>query len=107
MSTATRSLPRTIGAHAILLTYTAIALFPVILVIMNSFKSRAGIFGAPLTPPTPKTFDLIGYTTVIGQGDFIHYFQNTLHSNGFFIFDQVGRNGWLIDVILEDFCDHR
>ncbi|TJV15919.1 carbohydrate ABC transporter permease [Mesorhizobium sp.] len=78
MSTATRSLPRTIGAHAILLTYTAIALFPVILVIMNSFKSRAGIFGAPLTPPTPKTFDLIGYTTVIGQGDFIHYFQNSL-----------------------------
>ncbi|MER9346321.1 carbohydrate ABC transporter permease [Mesorhizobium sp. M0227] len=78
MSTATRSVPRTIGAHAILLTYTAIALFPVILVIMNSFKSRAGIFGAPLTPPTPKTFDLIGYTTVIGQGDFIHYFQNSL-----------------------------
>ncbi|MER8499230.1 carbohydrate ABC transporter permease [Mesorhizobium sp. M0904] len=78
MSTATRSLPRIIGAHAILLTYTAIALFPVILVIMNSFKSRAGIFGAPLTPPTPGTFDLIGYATVIGQGDFIHYFQNSL-----------------------------
>ncbi|MER8972805.1 MULTISPECIES: carbohydrate ABC transporter permease [unclassified Mesorhizobium] len=78
MSTATRSLPRTIGAHAILLTYTAIALFPVIIVIVNSFKSRAGIFGAPLAPPTPKTFDLIGYTTVIGQGDFIHYFQNSL-----------------------------
>ena len=37
MSIATRSLPRAIGAHAILLTYTAIALFPVILVIMNSF----------------------------------------------------------------------
>ncbi|RUV63395.1 MAG: carbohydrate ABC transporter permease [Mesorhizobium sp.] len=78
MSTATHSLPRTLGAHAVLLTYTVIALFPVIIVIMNSFKSRAGIFGAPLTPPTPKTFDLIGYTTVIGQGDFIHYFQNSL-----------------------------
>ncbi|RUU00957.1 carbohydrate ABC transporter permease [Mesorhizobium sp. M7A.T.Ca.TU.009.02.1.1] len=78
MSTATRSVSRTIGAHAILLTYTVIALFPVILVIMNSFKSRAGIFGAPLTPPTPITFDLIGYTIVIGQGDFIHYFQNSL-----------------------------
>ncbi|TIP41580.1 carbohydrate ABC transporter permease [Mesorhizobium sp.] len=78
MSTATHSLPRTIGAHAVLLTYTVIALFPVIIVIVNSFKSRAGIFGAPLVPPTPKTFDLIGYTTVIGQGDFIHYFQNSL-----------------------------
>ncbi|TIT52360.1 MAG: carbohydrate ABC transporter permease, partial [Mesorhizobium sp.] len=78
MSTATHSLPRTIGAHAVLLTYTVIALFPVIIVIVNSFKSRAAIFGAPLAPPTPKTFDLIGYTTVIGQGDFIHYFQNSL-----------------------------
>ncbi|RWM16662.1 MAG: carbohydrate ABC transporter permease [Mesorhizobium sp.] len=78
MSTATHSLPRTIGAHVVLLTYTVIALFPVIIVIMNSFKSRAAIFGAPLAPPTPNTFDLIGYTTVIGQGDFIHYFQNSL-----------------------------
>ncbi|PAQ11750.1 carbohydrate ABC transporter permease [Mesorhizobium temperatum] len=78
MSMTTSSLPRTIGAHAVLLTYTVIALLPVIIVIVNSFKSRAAIFGAPLAPPTPKTFDLIGYTTVIGQGDFIHYFQNSL-----------------------------
>ncbi|RWC31662.1 carbohydrate ABC transporter permease [Mesorhizobium sp.] len=78
MSKATFSLPRTIGAHTILLTYTVIALFPVAIVIINSFKSRAAIFGAPLTPPTPKTFDLIGYTTVLNQGDFFHYFQNSL-----------------------------
>jgi ABC-type sugar transport system permease subunit len=41
---------------------------------MNSFKSRAAIFGEPLAPPTPSTFDLIGYTTVLGQGDFIGNF---------------------------------
>ncbi|WP_192357154.1 carbohydrate ABC transporter permease [Mesorhizobium mediterraneum] len=78
MSKATSSLRRSMGAHAVLLTYTAIALFPVIVIVINSFKSRAAIFSAPLTPPTPKTFDLVGYTTVLGQGDFIHYFQNSL-----------------------------
>lgn len=78
MSKAATSLPRTIGAHAILLTYTVIALFPVIVIVVNSFKSRAAIFRSPLTPPTAETFDLIGYTTVMAQGDFIQYFQNSL-----------------------------
>ena len=50
MNQARSSLSRTIGAHAMLITYTVIALFPVLLVVMNSFKSRAAIFGSPLTP---------------------------------------------------------
>ena len=78
MSKATASLPRTIGAHAILIAYTIVALFPVVIVIVNSFKSRQAIFREPLMPPTGSTFDLIGYTTVLRQGDFIHYFQNSL-----------------------------
>lgn len=78
MSKAATSLPRTIGAHAILLTYTVIALFPVLVIVVNSFKSRAAIFRSPLTPPTAETFDLVGYTTVMAQGDFIQYFQNSL-----------------------------
>ena len=77
MSTATKSLPRTIGAHAVLLAYTVIALFPVVVIVINSFKSRNAIFRSPLSPPTSETFDLIGYTTVLNQGDFIHYFQNS------------------------------
>ncbi len=60
MSVATRSIPRSIGA-----------LFPVLLVVVNSFKS-------PLSLPTPGTFDPVGYTTVLNQSDFIHYFQNSL-----------------------------
>jgi raffinose/stachyose/melibiose transport system permease protein len=77
MSTATSSLPRTIAAHAVLLAYTAIALFPVIIIVINSFKSRNAIFRSPLSPPTNETFDLIGYTTVLNQGDFFLYFQNS------------------------------
>jgi raffinose/stachyose/melibiose transport system permease protein len=78
MSRATASLPRTVGAHAALLLYTAITLFPVVVIIINSFKSRAAIFRSPLSPPTPETFDLIGYTTVLNQGDFFLYFQNSV-----------------------------
>ena len=78
MSRATASLPRTIGAHAALLLYTVIALFPVVVIVINSFKSRNAIFRTPLSPPTSETFDLIGYTTVLKQGDFFLYFQNSL-----------------------------
>lgn len=78
MSKAATSLPRTIGAHAVLLTYTAIALFPVIVIVVNSFKSRNAIFRSPLSLPTAETFDLIGYQTVMAQGDFVQYFQNSL-----------------------------
>lgn len=76
---ATRSsLPRTVAAHAILITWTVIALFPVFVILINSFKSRRAIFAEPLAFPTPATFDLVGYTTVLKQGDFLQYFQNSM-----------------------------
>ncbi|MEP9397800.1 carbohydrate ABC transporter permease [Mesorhizobium sp. KR2-14] len=77
MSRATSSRPRTIAAHAILLLYTVIALAPVVVIVINSFKSRNAIFRTPLAPPTAETFDLIGYKTVLAQGDFLLYFQNS------------------------------
>jgi raffinose/stachyose/melibiose transport system permease protein len=64
--------------HLVLGGYTLLCLAPIFLVMMNSIKSRAAIFAQPMMPPTPKTFDLIGYTTVLGQGDFLFYFQNSL-----------------------------
>ena len=49
------------AVHAVLIAYTALCLSPVLLVIVNSFKSRATIFGAPLSLPGPGSFDLVGY----------------------------------------------
>jgi raffinose/stachyose/melibiose transport system permease protein len=63
--------------HAALIAYTLICLAPILLVVMNSFKSKAAIFGAPLALPMPATFSLIGYTTVLGQGVFLTYFVNS------------------------------
>jgi raffinose/stachyose/melibiose transport system permease protein len=76
---ATRISPgRTVAAHAALITWTVIALFPVFVIVINSLKSRKAIFSDPLALPLPGTFDLIGYQTVMKQGDFILYFQNSL-----------------------------
>lgn len=78
MSKARASFMRTCAVHAALIAYTLIALFPVFLTIVNSFKSRNAIFREPLAVPTPETFSLIGYETVLKQGDFIGYFQNSI-----------------------------
>lgn len=67
-----------LGAHAALLTYTVIALFPILLVVINSFKARSAIFSTPYTPPTPATWDPIGYLTVFDNARFDIYFRNSL-----------------------------
>jgi raffinose/stachyose/melibiose transport system permease protein len=66
------------AVHLVLILYTALCIGPVLLVAVNSFKTRATIFGAPLSLPGPSSFDLIGYKTVLGQGVFLNYFANSL-----------------------------
>jgi raffinose/stachyose/melibiose transport system permease protein len=78
MHAARRSAYRTIAAHAILIAYTIIALFPVFVILINSFKSRAAIFREPLSLPNSQTFSLVGYQTVWSQGNFLLYFQNSV-----------------------------
>ena len=65
-------------AHVALITYTVIALFPLLIILINSFKTRKAIFREPLALPTPDTFSLVGYETVLKQGDYFLYFQNSL-----------------------------
>lgn len=64
--------------HLVLLSYTALALFPTLLMVMNSFKAREAIFGQPLALPTASTFDLVGYQTVFTTARFDLYFLNSL-----------------------------
>lgn len=64
--------------HGALLLYTAIALFPVVVIVINSFKTRRAIFREPLALPDADSFSWIGYQTVIEQGDFVLYFQNSM-----------------------------
>jgi raffinose/stachyose/melibiose transport system permease protein len=78
MNKARRNIWHSVAAHGILLTYTLLALFPVFVILINSFKTRKAIFRHPLQLPGPDTFSTIGYETVLKQGDFFLYFQNSL-----------------------------
>ena len=64
--------------YFILMFFSLIALFPIILVLMNSLKSRTGIFSAPLKFPGAETFSLIGYKTVFLRSNFALYLGNSL-----------------------------
>jgi raffinose/stachyose/melibiose transport system permease protein len=64
--------------HGILGLYTALAVAPIILVIMNSFKARKAIFGSPLAFPDTSTFSLIGYNKVFSDSSVLGYYGNSI-----------------------------
>ena len=66
------------GVHAVLLSYSLLALGPTLLIILNSFKSRQAIFDDAFSLPSPGTFDLVGYDTVFSGSSFDVYFRNSL-----------------------------
>ncbi len=66
------------GVHLALGGYTLIALFPIVLILINSVKSRSAIFDNPLALPTPDTFSLIGFHKVLANSNFLLYFGNSL-----------------------------
>jgi raffinose/stachyose/melibiose transport system permease protein len=68
--------------HIILIGYCVIALYPIVLIIINSFKSRSGIFGEPYAFPTAETFSTIGYNTVFSRASFGTNFLNSLIVTG-------------------------
>ncbi|MCL1629861.1 carbohydrate ABC transporter permease [Roseibaca sp. V10] len=78
MTSARGNLGRTAAAHVILIAYTILALYPVFLILINSVKQRRAIFNDPLALPTAETFDPIGFQTVLEQGNFLLYFQNSM-----------------------------
>lgn len=63
--------------HVILLAYAVVALGPIAMIVMNSFKSRQAIFDTPFALPTPDTFDVSGFQTVFTRAQFELYFLNS------------------------------
>ncbi len=66
-----------LAAHAILIFYTLIALFPIYLVVINSFKDRKFIFKTPYALPNAENYNPIGYQTVFERAQFPNYFLNS------------------------------
>ena len=74
----TKQIAGTTLVHVILLSYTVIALWPIFLVIINSFKSRKAIFRDPMALPDADSFSLIGFSKVLEKSDFDVYFGNSI-----------------------------
>jgi raffinose/stachyose/melibiose transport system permease protein len=71
-----------LAAHSVLLLYSALALFPVLLIILNSFKDRLSIFAAPFDLPGASTFTLDGYKTLGATARFDLFFLNSFVVTG-------------------------
>lgn len=64
--------------HLVLMLYTVVALFPLVMILLNAFKSRKGIFRDPMALPTEKTFSTVGFEKVFAKSDFVLFFGNSL-----------------------------
>lgn len=67
-----------LAVHLVLGGYTLLAIFPILLVLYNSFKSRKAIFGSPLALPGPESFSLIGYEKVFSDSAVPLYYFNSI-----------------------------
>lgn len=70
--------PGRIAVHIALIAYTMFAIGPIILVLVNAFKSRRAIFANPLALPDSSSFTTIGFDSVFNKSDFGLYFVNSL-----------------------------
>jgi len=64
--------------HLVLISFTILALFPIYMIVMNSFKIKKAIFTKPFALPNAETFSLIGYDTVLSRSNFDTYFINSM-----------------------------
>ncbi len=82
--------------HVILIGYSVLALFPTVLILMNSFKDRKDLFRVPYTPPIWFSFDdgfqiinlfsTKGYEQVLSRASIFSYFGNSIFVTGLSLF---------------------
>ena len=65
-----------IGSTAILIIWSFVVLFPLWIMVINSFKDRLSIYQNPFG--LPEKWNFINYTSVLGDGDFLIYFKNSI-----------------------------
>ena len=67
-----------IVVHGLLILFVILAIAPILVVVINSFKTTPGIFNGPFQLPNSETFDLGGYERVFSRGNFVVNYQNSL-----------------------------
>ena len=74
--------PSTVGGtmvvHGLLIVFALLAIAPVLVIVVNSFKTTPAIFAEPFALPDAKTFSLDGYDRVFSRGQFATNYRNSL-----------------------------
>ncbi|MGJ4850694.1 carbohydrate ABC transporter permease [Bacillota bacterium Meth-B3] len=65
-----------IPSHIVLVIWSLIAMFPVWILLINTFKTRKDIYGNPFGIPTSWTLE--NYRSVTSDSNFFNYFRNSL-----------------------------
>jgi len=73
---------RAVSIHAMLIGYSLIAMFPIVLTVVNSFKKQGDIFGKPYSIPLGSMFSTIGYETVFKRAEALLYLRNSVVVTG-------------------------
>ncbi len=68
-------LHRHLPSHIVLLLWSLIALFPLWVLVVNSFKTRFTIYSNPFW--VPESWNFKNYQAVLSSGDFLNYFKNS------------------------------
>ncbi|MCL2179580.1 MAG: carbohydrate ABC transporter permease [Treponema sp.] len=63
-------------SHVVLVLWSLVVLFPLWVMVINSFKDRLSIYQNPFGLPSKWNFT--NYTDILGSGDFLGYFKNSL-----------------------------
>ncbi|WP_066370827.1 carbohydrate ABC transporter permease [Herbidospora mongoliensis] len=64
--------------HGLLIFFALLAVAPILVIVVNSFKTTQGIFGEPFALPNADTFSLGGYERVFTRGQFVVNYRNSL-----------------------------
>ena len=63
--------------HLLLLFFALLAIGPILVILINSFKTSEGIFTGPLKLPNSDTFTLDGFKRAVAQGNFVRNYANS------------------------------
>ncbi|HOF12550.1 MAG TPA: carbohydrate ABC transporter permease [Treponemataceae bacterium] len=66
---------RNMWSHIVLVGWTLLVLFPLWVMVINSFKTRLTIYENPFG--LPKKWNFSNYAMVFTDGDFLNYFKNS------------------------------
>lgn len=64
--------------HILLIVFAIVAIAPILVILLNSFKTTMGIFGEPFALPDAETFNLQGYVNVFTRGNFALNYANSV-----------------------------